>query len=124
MHPVVANSDSELEGKTEYEQNNYTISYELVDCGYPDCSLEYGEVEHLDPLGQIFIMGLFRYAPEVIEMNKNRAERRKRIKSLKMAKAYLQVMKMTDMLLYPEDYLHDDDDSSSSSSDTAAVPAP
>jgi hypothetical protein len=118
MHPVVASATPELEGKTDYERHNYTITYEDVDCGHPDCSLHFDEVEHL-PEPMIFILGASLHDPEVLEMNEKRAKRRKLIKMRQM----VQVLQMLTMLQAAVDSVADDGDVSSAAEHIAALEA-
>ena len=73
---MMIRSEEEEEDRTDYERNNYTITFDPVNCSLHDCSKCFAEIEILkEP--QLFTLGKSRYDPEVIATNKKRAKKRK-----------------------------------------------
>ncbi len=83
LHVCVAASDPQLQGKHDFERENFTISYDAIPCNFLDCSKCYREIELLNE-PQLFTLGKSRYDPVVVATNKERAQRRKKVRQLKM----------------------------------------
>lgn len=114
---MIRSEEEEEEDITDYERNNYTITFDPVNCSHADyCSKCFAEIEILkEP--QLFIFGKSRYDPEVIATNKKRAKKRKLQKLLRIAKINLQqiplvisssfnalVFPLTELRMYPSVY--------------------
>jgi hypothetical protein len=97
MHEVVAQSEPEREAKDDYDRHNWTISYEPINCvSKADCSIHFAEVRELIP-PEIVIPGLPKNHPRVIAANQKQANRRKRLKKLKIMKAALKAMQVMNL---------------------------
>jgi hypothetical protein len=97
MHEVIAQSEEPESSKSDYDRQNYSISYEPVRCfSKLDCPLHFAPVQELNP-PEIVILGLAKEDPEVIAANKKFAARRKRVKTLKIIQRYMKALQIMDL---------------------------
>ena len=68
MHQSIALSQPE-----SISEKSFTVTFEPVNCGHPDCSLDFADVEILKE-SQLFILGESSFHPDVISTNQKRAK--------------------------------------------------
>jgi hypothetical protein len=95
LHPVVADSNPESQGKTEYDRHNYTIEHKPVeDCGHPDCGVCFVPIEILkEP--ELLTLGKPRYDEEVREATKKYRKKRRQLRFMRMAMQEMMLSEMT-----------------------------
>ena len=109
MHEITQDYIPGRDAKNRYDKENYVLSFQPIpkSCRYLDCPLCHLDIEVLKR-PRLFIVGMPSEHPEVLEANAKYQTRRKN--RLKIMRAAMTAISMTDNLLQSLDAMDSSDD--------------